>query len=249
MLALTANNTLQSRVNELDRGADDYIAKPFEIEELEARMRMLIRRSGGQSSPVITCGDLSYSSNGREFTVTDKGLALTPLERAVLEVLVRKSRGTVTKQALAQSLSSRDQEASTDIIEIYVHRVRKTPEHSPATIVTLRGLGYLLAPKGALQLWILALAAVSILFGLHRGLRPAIRLGKNLLFLTRGVLVATGNGGRQHSLLHLRVVRPATAFGHHPHEVLDRVLDVAGLAVRAVPSVDLQAICVACALD
>lgn len=147
VLVLTANNTLQSRVNELDRGADDYMAKPFEIEELEARIRMLIRRSGGQSSPMITCGDLNYDCNARVFTVADKELALTPRERAVLEVLVRKVGGTVTKQALAQNLSSIDQEASIDAIEIYVHRVRKKLEHSTATIVTLRGLGYLIAPK------------------------------------------------------------------------------------------------------
>lgn len=147
VLVLTANNTLQSRVNELDRGADDYMAKPFEIEELEARIRMLIRRSSGLSNPVITCGNLSYNCNSREFLVANKELALTPRERAVLEILIRNAGVTVTKQTLAQSLFSMDQEASTDAIEIYVHRARKKLEHSTATIVTLRGLGYLLAPK------------------------------------------------------------------------------------------------------
>ena len=146
VLVLTANNTIQSRVSELDEGADDYMAKPFEVEELEARIRMLLRRSSGQSNPVLACGDLSYNTNTREFRTAQKPLALTPRERAVLEVLVRKAGSTVTKQALAQSLFSLDEDVSTDAIEIYVYRLRKKLEHSSARIMTLRGLGYLLGP-------------------------------------------------------------------------------------------------------
>jgi two-component system response regulator TctD len=148
VLVLTANNTIQSRVSELDQGADDYMAKPFEIEELEARIRMLMRRSSGQASPLIACGDLSYNTNTREFQIAQQPVALTPRERAVLEMLVRKAGTTVTKQALAQSLFSLNEEASTDAIEIYVHRLRKKLEPSSAEIMTLRGLGYLLRQAG-----------------------------------------------------------------------------------------------------
>jgi len=148
VLVLTANNTIQSRVSELDQGADDYMAKPFEIEELEARIRMLLRRSSGQANPLIACGDLSYNTNTREFQISQQPLALTPRERAVLEILVRKAGTTVTKHALAQSLFSLDEDASTDAIEIYVHRLRKKLEHSSAKIMTLRGLGYLLRQAG-----------------------------------------------------------------------------------------------------
>ena len=148
VLVLTANNTIQSRVSELDEGADDYMAKPFEVEELEARIRMLLRRSSGQASPVIACGDLSYNTNTRDFRIDQKPLSLTPRERAVLEVLVRKAGATVTKQALAQSLFSLDEDVSTDAIEIYVHRLRKKLEAGSARIMTLRGLGYLLRPAG-----------------------------------------------------------------------------------------------------
>lgn len=148
VLVLTANNTIQSRVSELDQGADDYMAKPFEIEELEARIRMLMRRSSGQASPLIACGDLSYDTNTREFQIAQQPLALTPRERAVLEMLVCKAGTTVTKQALAQSLFSLNEEASTDAIEIYVHRLRKKLEPSSAEIMTLRGLGYLLRQAG-----------------------------------------------------------------------------------------------------
>lgn len=144
VLVLTANNTVQSRVSELDQGADDYMAKPFEIEELEARIRVLLRRSSGQPSPLMTCGDLDYNTNTREFQIAQQPLALTPRERAVLEVLIHQSGSTVTKNALAQSLFSLDEEVSTDAIEIYVHRLRKKIDSSSAKIITLRGLGYLL---------------------------------------------------------------------------------------------------------
>lgn len=146
VLVLTANNSIQSRVRGLDHGADDYMAKPFDLEELEARIRVLLRRASGQSNPVICCGDLSYNTNTREFKVAGVELALTPRERAVLEVLVHKVGVTVAKQALTQSLMSMDNDITPGAIEIYVHRLRKKLEHSSATVVTLRGLGYLLAP-------------------------------------------------------------------------------------------------------
>ena len=139
---------MQSRVRELDEGADDYMSKPFEIEELEARIRVLLRRSSGQVNPVISCGDLSYNTNSREFKVAGQTLDLTPRERAVLDVLVRQVDTTVTKHALAQSLFSLNEDVSTDAIEIYVYRLRKKLELSSAKIMTLRGLGYLLRHAG-----------------------------------------------------------------------------------------------------
>jgi two-component system, OmpR family, response regulator TctD len=144
VLVLTADNTTQSRVSELDHGADDYVAKPFEVEELEARIRVLLRRSSQVAQPLIDCGDLVYDSNSHQFTLAGQPLALTPRERAVLEVLAMKLGSTVSKPALAQSLFSFDESLSVDAIEIYVHRLRKKLEGSDATIVTLRGLGYVL---------------------------------------------------------------------------------------------------------
>lgn len=144
VLVLTANNTLQSRVSGLDQGADDYLAKPFDIEELEARIRVLVRRSTGHATTTLSCGDLLYDSNTRDFQLAGSSLSLTPRERAVLEVLVRKAGATVSKQALAQSLFALDENLSVDAIEIYVHRLRKKLETSTAKIMTLRGLGYML---------------------------------------------------------------------------------------------------------
>ena len=144
VLILTANNTMQSRVSELDHGADDYMAKPFEVQELEARIRVLLRRASKSANPLLVCGDLELNTNTKEFSLAHKPLALTPRERAVLEVLITRAETTVSKQALAHSLFSMDEDVSADAIEIYVHRLRKKLEKSVATIVTLRGLGYLL---------------------------------------------------------------------------------------------------------
>ena len=144
VLVLTANNSMQSRIRELDQGADDYIAKPFDIEELEARIRALLRRSSGQANPAMACGDLSYNANTREFEIASQPLSLTPRERAVLEMLVLKGGAVVSKHALAQGLFTLDDSASTDAIEIYVYRLRKKLEPSSAKIMTLRGLGYLI---------------------------------------------------------------------------------------------------------
>jgi two-component system response regulator TctD len=144
VLVLTADNRLQSRVAELDGGADDYVAKPFEVEELEARIRVLLRRKAQVANPLVQCGDLAFDTNTREFTLSGQPLSLRPRERAVLEVLVMKVGSTVSKAALSQSLFSIDEPASADAIEIHVHRLRKKLEGSDVTIVTLRGLGYLL---------------------------------------------------------------------------------------------------------
>jgi two-component system, OmpR family, response regulator TctD len=144
VLVLTADNTTRSRVTELDHGADDYVAKPFEVEELEARIRVLLRRSAHVANPLITCGDLVFHGASRDFAVRGRPLVLTPRERTVLEVLVMKAGSTVSKSVLAQSLPSVDDGVSADAIEIYVSRLRKKLEGSDATIVTLRGLGYLL---------------------------------------------------------------------------------------------------------
>jgi two-component system response regulator TctD len=151
VLVLTANTSLGSRVGVLDLGADDYVAKPFELEELEARIRVLLRRSSKVIEPVLQCGRLRLDTNSREFDVGGQPLALTPRERAVLELLMMKLGVTVTKAAMIQSLSTIDSEVSADAVEIYVHRLRKKLEGSETSIVTLRGLGYVLkaAHRGA----------------------------------------------------------------------------------------------------
>ena len=144
VMILTANNSMHSRISELDHGADDYMIKPFDVQELEARIRVLLRRASNLSNPLVRCGDLCFNSNTKEFALADKPLPLTPRERAVLELLIVKMGSTVSKQILAQSLFSMNNDASPEAIEIYIHRLRKKLEKSVASIVTLRGFGYLL---------------------------------------------------------------------------------------------------------
>ncbi|RXZ38670.1 response regulator [Oxalobacteraceae bacterium CAVE-383] len=147
VLVLTANNAVESRIGALNTGADDYMAKPFDVSELEARVRALLRRSNRHASPLLQCGSLVYDSNSRIFMLGAVQLCLTPREQAVLETLIVKMGRTVSKQALAESLFAMDEEISPDAIEVYIHRLRKKLEHGDAAIITLRGLGYLLKPQ------------------------------------------------------------------------------------------------------
>ncbi|MDQ0454416.1 response regulator [Rhizobium paknamense] len=144
VLILTANASLEGRVAGLDSGADDYLAKPFDLPELEARLRALIRRGHDLASPEIAVGDLVLNSASRQFLLKGEVLALTPREHSVLEYLMLKAGSTVTKAALSESVFGFDAETDPSAIEIYVHRVRKKLEGGAVQIATLRGLGYML---------------------------------------------------------------------------------------------------------
>jgi two-component system, OmpR family, response regulator TctD len=148
VLILTARDTPEGRVGGLDGGADDYVSKPFDVAELEARIRVLLRRHANQRNPILSCGNLSFDSNTRLFFIGEKPLALTPREHAVLETLMMKAGKTVSKQSLADTLYTLDDNVSPDAIEIYVHRLRKKMEGCDASVVTLRGRGYLLRHEG-----------------------------------------------------------------------------------------------------
>jgi two-component system response regulator TctD len=144
VIILTANASLGGRVAGLDEGADDYLAKPFEIAELEARIRAQLRRGNDRASPEITVGELLFNGRTRQFSLSGEPLSLTPREHAVLEYLVLKAGTTVSKSALSESVFGFDDLADPSAIEIYVHRVRKKLEGRSVKIATLRGLGYLL---------------------------------------------------------------------------------------------------------
>ncbi|HUN94098.1 MAG TPA: response regulator [Burkholderiaceae bacterium] len=151
VLILTANDSIEGRVESLDAGADDYLAKPFEVSELEARMRALMRRSGQRRLPSLSCAQLGYDGATRLFTVDERELRLTPREHALLEALMLKAGRTVSKAALAESVFSMGDDVGVDSIEVYVHRVRRKIAGSGATIITLRGLGYLLRSSDGVQ--------------------------------------------------------------------------------------------------
>jgi two-component system, OmpR family, response regulator TctD len=146
VLILTANNTVDGRITALDTGADDYVSKPFNVNELEARVRALLRRTAAHRNPILQCGSLAYDSNARTFSLNDAALSLTPREHAVLEILIMKLGKTVSKNAVADSLFASDG-VSPDAIEVYIHRLRRKLEPGDASIMTLRGLGYLLKQR------------------------------------------------------------------------------------------------------
>ncbi|KAB2700441.1 response regulator transcription factor [Ochrobactrum sp. Kaboul] len=148
VIILTANASLDGRIRGLDAGADDYLAKPFELSELEARIRAHLRRASQRTAPVVTCGLLRFDTNTRLFSVGEDALPLAPKEHAVLEQLLRRIGTTVSKATLVQGIYDFDSETDENAIEIYIHRLRKKLEGSKAEIVTLRGLGYLLRDAG-----------------------------------------------------------------------------------------------------
>lgn len=144
VLIISAQNKLQDVIEHLNLGADDYLAKPFDIKELEARLRSLLRRASGKTNPVLSCGSLHYDTNSKQFSCAGANLALTPREHAVLEALIRFPGKTVAKKDLADSLFTLEDTVSVKALEIYIVRLRKKIENSGAKIITLRGLGYML---------------------------------------------------------------------------------------------------------
>ena len=144
VLILTAADSIEQRVKGLDLGADDYMAKPFALQELEARVRALGRRGMGGATAVIQHGPLQYDTTGRVVTLNDAMVDLSARELALLEVLLQRVGRLVSKDQLVEHLCVWGEEVSTNAIEVYVHRLRKKIEVGPVRIATVRGLGYCL---------------------------------------------------------------------------------------------------------
>lgn len=147
VLILTAADSIDQKVLCLEIGADDYLVKPVEVRELVARIKVLVRRQVPGKANDIACGDLHYGLRTRQFALAGQELALPPRERSLLETLMLKAGSTVPKQALIDGIFSVDEEPSADAVDLYVHRLRKRLEGSQATIITLRGVGYLLRAR------------------------------------------------------------------------------------------------------
>lgn len=144
VLILTAADSVEDRVRGLDLGADDYMAKPFALAELEARVRALVRRGNGAASSVIQHGPLVYDQAGRVATIDGKMVELSARELSLLEVLLQRAGRLVSKEQLVERLCEWGDEVSTNAIEVYIHRLRKKIERGPIRIATVRGLGYCL---------------------------------------------------------------------------------------------------------
>jgi DNA-binding response OmpR family regulator len=146
ILILSTRAELQSRIGGLDAGADDYLAKPFDVGELLARVRALLRRPGELVAPTLTCGNLSFVLSVREVSIGGRTLPLPRRELAVIEQLMRNAGRVVSKASLEEGLYGFTEEVSSNSVEVHIHYLRKRLAEAGATakIETRRGSGYAL---------------------------------------------------------------------------------------------------------
>lgn len=143
VIILTARDALEDRVKGLDLGADDYMAKPFELPELEARLRALVRRGSELQDAEIHYGALSFTPSDRTLRINGVMVDLSTRELGVIELLLLRVGRAVSKEALVEHLCNWDDEMGDNAIEVYVHRLRKKLEPAGVQIRTIRGLGYM----------------------------------------------------------------------------------------------------------
>jgi two-component system OmpR family response regulator len=144
VLLLTALDGLEHRVAGLNAGADDYVTKPFDFPELEARIRALLRRSQGAGTPAQTMGKLAFDREAHRAAIDGVPVDLSPREWLLLELLLTQRDKVATKDAIADAWAVERGESGPGSIEVYIHRLRKKLEGSGLAIRTVRGLGYLL---------------------------------------------------------------------------------------------------------
>ena len=148
VLMLTAFDTLADRVRGLDLGADDYLAKPFDLPELEARVRALIRRASSNPTPSLMHGKLRLDTAGRRVYYDEQPVDLSAREFAVLELLLLREGRVVSKEHMVNHLYGWGDEVGANAIEVYIYRIRKKLEGRGFEIRTVRGMGYLLERDG-----------------------------------------------------------------------------------------------------
>jgi two-component system OmpR family response regulator len=144
ILILTARDGINDRIEGIEQGADDYMTKPFELREFEARVRALIRRCYGGFRSDIVIGRLALDTQNHQVLADGQPMQLSAREYGVLEILLIQAGKVVSKDRIAQRLSADGEALADNAIEVYIHRVRKRIEPYDAVIRTVRGLGYLL---------------------------------------------------------------------------------------------------------
>ncbi len=147
ILVLTARSEWQDKVAGLEAGADDYVTKPFHIEELMARINALMRRAGGHARPVVNLGPLEVDLSGQRVFRDGEEIELTTYEYKVLQYLVMHPDEVVTKTALSEHIYEEDADRDSNVIEVFIGRLRRKldPDGTLSPIETLRGRGYRLA--------------------------------------------------------------------------------------------------------
>ena len=140
VLMLTALDAVPDRITGLDSGADDYLTKPFDIDELLARIRSLMRRSDGPVATTINCGNIAFNPVERSVNYEGKAIDLTAKELAILEILLRNKERFVTKGRLEEGIYGWGDEVSSNTVEVYISKLRK--RFDSKRIQTMRGIGY-----------------------------------------------------------------------------------------------------------
>lgn len=143
VLILTARDGWHEKVSGIDAGADDYLSKPFHMEELLARLRALIRRSGGHASAELVCGPLSLDTRNSRATVDGQALTLTSHEYRVLAYLMHHQNEVISRSDLIEHIYAQDFDRDSNTVEVFIARLRK--KLPPGLIDTVRGLGYRLS--------------------------------------------------------------------------------------------------------
>ena len=144
VLVLTAREGMDQQVAALDAGADDYMEKPFDLRELLARVRALLRRGSRDFQRDISLGDITLNPADKSISTPDGPLVLPQREFEVLEALMRNSPRVVHKERLAQRMALSNQDMGDNAIEVYIHRLRRKLKPHGISIRTLRGVGYLI---------------------------------------------------------------------------------------------------------
>lgn len=140
VIIITARDAVQSRIDGLDAGADDYLVKPFDLDELGARLRALLRRRVGQTQPLCAHGGLTLNPVSHEVTLDGMMLDLVPREFALLQILIEDPARVFTRSELEEKLYGWGQEVGSNTIQVHVHSLRK--KLGTEQIVTVRGVGY-----------------------------------------------------------------------------------------------------------
>ncbi len=144
ILILTARGDWQDKVEGLDAGADDYVVKPFQLEEILARLNALLRRAAGFAKPLIECGPIALDITAKRVTLSGQGVDLTAYEYKLLEYLMLHPGKVISKTELTEHLYAQDYDRDSNVLEVFVRRLRQKldPEDTLHPIETIRGQGY-----------------------------------------------------------------------------------------------------------
>lgn len=144
VIVITARDSIKDKIESLDSGANDYLVKPFDFQELEARMRAFLRKSNWQNKIEIEFASMNLNTNSGVLTFNDQKLDLTPKETVVLKTLMARAGRVVNKKQIMDQVSDWIDVSSENAVEIIVHRLRKKLESANVVINTVRGFGYVL---------------------------------------------------------------------------------------------------------